>query len=274
MLIGVPFFGSDLFTSVSISDGKIDPQFMDQFKYLQIVSQLGMFIFPALIFGYFSDEKIFGYLGFHKVKISIILLSGCIILLYLPLSNWFATVNSWLSLPESLSGLETWMKNSENEANALTEAFLNTGSFQGLLVNILMIGVLTAIGEELIFRGILQKLFISWTKNVHVGIIITALVFSFIHFQFYGFLPRFLLGVMFGYLFVWSGSIWVPVFVHFINNTTIVIVGFLYARGIITTDIDNFGSTADPLILLCSFVFVSTLIFIAYKKRKINNEII
>jgi membrane protease YdiL (CAAX protease family) len=273
MLVASPFFGSDLFNSVSISGGKIDPQYINQFKYLQIVSQLGMFIFPALIFGYFSGNKMFNYLGFNKVKISILLLSGCIILLYLPLSNWFATVNSWLSLPESLSGLEIWMKNSENEANALTEAFLNTSSYKGLLVNILMIGILPAIGEELIFRGVLQKLFIGWTKNVHIGIIVAALVFSFIHFQFYGFLPRFILGVMFGYLFVWSGSLWAPILVHFINNTSIVIVGFLYAKGIINIDINNFGSTTNPFILICSLIFVSVLVFIVYNKRVVNDEI-
>lgn len=267
MLIGAPFFGSDLFKSVNSSDGTINIQYINQFKYLQIVSQLGMFIFPAIIFSYFSYYKLFTNLGFKKVKIPVLLISGCIIFLYLPLSNWFSLINSWLSFPESLSGLENWMKNSENEANALTEAFLATKSYSGLMVNILMIGIIPAIGEELIFRGVLQKLFISWTKNIHIGIIIAAFIFSFIHFQFYGFLPRLLLGVLFGYLFAWSGSIWIPILTHFINNTTIVIVGFLYAKGIIATDINTFGNTTNPLILICSFAFVSILIYIVYKKR-------
>lgn len=267
MIISAPFFGSDLFKSVSISNGTIDPQLINQFKYLQIVSQFGMFIFPALIFGYFSGTKMFNDLGFSKTKVSVLIVSGCLIFLYLPISNWFSLINSWLKLPESLSGLETWMKNSENEANSLTEAFLSSSSIKGLFVNILMIGILPAIGEELIFRGILQKLFIKWTNNIHIGIVITALVFSFIHFQFYGFLPRFMLGVIFGYLFVWSGSIWVPILIHFINNTSIVIVGFLYARGKISTDIDTFGSTTNPVILIASFVFVSALLFFVYKKR-------
>ena len=272
MLVSAPFFGSDLFKSISMSNGTIDSQFINQFKYLQIVSQFGMFIFPALIFGYFSGNKMFEQLGFKKVKVVLLIISGCIIFLYLPLSNWFSLINSWLTFPESLSGLETWMKNSENEANQLTEAFLYSNSYKGLLVNILMIGILPAIGEELIFRGIIQKLFIGWTKNIHAGIIISALLFSFIHFQFYGFLPRFLLGALFGYLFVWSGSIWVPILVHFINNTAIVIVGFLYARGSISTDINSFGSTTNPLVLICSFVFVSALMFFVFKNR-VNTEL-
>jgi hypothetical protein len=72
---------------------------------------------------------------------------------------------------------------------------------------------------------------------------------------------------LFGYLFVWSGSIWVPILVHFINNTSIVIVGFLYARGSISTDINSFGSTTNPLVLICSFIFVSALMFFVFKNR-------
>ena len=91
--------------------------------------------------------------------------------------------------------------------------------------------ILPAIGEELLFRGVFQRLLTEWTRNIHWGIILAALLFSFFHFEFYGFLPRFLLGVFFGYLFVWTSSIWVPILAHFTNNFIIVVYSFYQATG-------------------------------------------
>jgi len=99
-----------------------------------------------------------------------------------------------------------------------------------LLVNLLMLAVIPAIGEEFIFRGCLQRLFNQLTKNHHIAIWLTAIIFSSIHLQFYGFIPRMLLGAMFGYLFVWSNSLWLPILGHFLNNATAVITAYVYQQ--------------------------------------------
>ena len=85
-------------------------------------------------------------------------------------------------------------------------------------MNILIIAIMAGIGEELMFRGVIQKILIGWTKDIHLGILYTAIIFSTIHFQFYGFVPRMILGMVLGYLYIWSKSLWVPVIAHAINN--------------------------------------------------------
>ena len=129
-----------------------------------------------------------------------------------------------MSLPESFAGLEAKLRLMEETAGTATFAFLDVSTIGGLLVNLFIIAVLPAIGEEFFFRGILQRLFKDWTKNIHISIFITAFLFSAVHMQFFTFLPRFLLGLLFGYLLFWSKNIWLPVFAHFVNNAIAVLV--------------------------------------------------
>jgi membrane protease YdiL (CAAX protease family) len=87
-----------------------------------------------------------------------------------------------------------------------------------MTINLIMIAVLPALGEEFIFRGVFQKIFCRLFGSGHIAIWITAFIFSFVHLQFFGFLPRFILGLLFGYLFYWSRTLWLPVIAHFVNN--------------------------------------------------------
>jgi membrane protease YdiL (CAAX protease family) len=148
------------------------------------------------------------------------------------------------------------MRNSENTAQKLTDAFLAANTWGGLLINMVMVAVLAAVGEELIFRGILVRLFREWTGNVHLAVIIPALLFSALHLQFYGFFGRLVLGIILGYLLVWSGSLWVPITVHFLNNAMAVVVSFLDQRGLISTDLESFGSSQNIYIIIVSFILM------------------
>jgi len=96
-----------------------------------------------------------------------------------------------------------------------------------MILNLFIIAILPAVGEEFFFRGVLQKILIRLFKSVHVAIWVTAFIFSAIHFQFFGFVPRFILGLIFGYLFFWSGTLWLPVISHFINNAVPVIMSYI-----------------------------------------------
>lgn len=135
-----------------------------------------------------------------------------------PLIDLLSTWNQGLHLPESMKAVEQWMINSEKAAEITTNQLLNTSSWGGFIMNILIIAIMAGIGEELLFRGILQKILINWTRNTHLGILCAAIIFSAIHFQFFGFFPRMILGMVLGYLYVWSKSIWVPIIAHALNN--------------------------------------------------------
>jgi hypothetical protein len=270
LLVGMAIFGSDVAQNMPKLSDLTDPSLVAQLKYFQIVSQLGLFIFPCILFIFMVTREKATYAGIKKrIHFAPALVAAAIMLVAMPFIGWLVEVNMQMKLPASWSGIEQWMKQSEDSASQITAAFLSTGNVGGFILNLLMIAIIPAIGEELMFRGILQRLFHEWTKNIHVSIWITAALFSFVHFQFYGFLPRFLMGALFGYMFYWSGSLWLPVLAHFVNNVTAVIVAFLSATGAGDFDFNTFGTSSSPwVIILSAFAVASLVIFLWLKRQK------
>jgi len=269
LLLAVPFYGKSFTESLTGVYDYSDPLVISKLKYLQIVNQLALFIVPVLIFAMFAGTSIADYLKLNRRINLLPLITGIsIIAACLPFINWLGEVNSNMNLPQQLGGIEAWMRASETEAATLTGAFLGTASWGGFLINILMIAILPAIGEEFFFRGVLQRLFSEWFKNAHVAIIVTAFIFSAIHMQFYGFIPRFMLGLFLGYAFYWSGTLWLPIIIHFLNNASTVVVAFLSARGMTTVDFETFGSSDNLFVILSSAIVVAGLVFVLYRIRK------
>jgi len=236
-------------------------------KYLQVLQGISLFIVPAFIIAYLINKQGLEYLKMKTgIKIASFFIVMIIMIVALPFINFLAEFNAKMSLPASLHGIEIWMKNSEEAAKVLTEKLLAANSFGQMLFNIFMIALIPAVGEELLFRGIFQRVFTDWTKNVHVAVFIAAFIFSTFHFQFYGFLPRLFLGIMLGYFFVWSKSLWLPILAHFTNNAFAVITYFLIAKGSIAAETENIG--ADPtttVYTIISFLLMSSLLFILYR---------
>jgi membrane protease YdiL (CAAX protease family) len=183
----------------------------------------------------------------------------------LPFLHWSALINEMMHLPEWLNSVENWMKSSEQNAKEITDAFLSDTSASGLIINLIMIALLPALGEEFLFRGVLQKLLHQWFKNVHWAVIVSAVIFSAMHFQFYGFLPRTILGVLFGYLFVITKSLWIPITAHFINNGAAVVAAYLFQQQFLESDYHEFGRTTDFLWVLISAITVVALFFAVYR---------
>jgi len=278
ILLAYVFFGPDLLTQMMDMTGDIILSNIALQKYIQIVSQLGTFIFPAIIFAYLAGRNVPGWLNMDvRPRLLSLLLSFAAILALLPFVNWLMLVNEQVHLPGFLSGLEEWMRASEDQAQRIMDAFLGDTSIRGLVVNIFMIGIVAAVGEELVFRGVGIKLLDEWMHNRHLAVWISALAFSALHLQFYGFLPRAVLGVVLGYLFIWTGSLWVPIITHFLNNTLAVILMYLYNKGSITTHPDEFGSTGEwAMILLSVAVFAGIMGWIylyEHKKRRLPEGI-
>lgn len=159
------------------------------------------------------------------------------------------------------------MKSSEEQAARITEAFLIMTSPSELLFNLFMIALIPAIGEELLFRGIVQNIFSRWLKNNHAAIWLSALLFSAMHMQFYGFIPRLMLGVMLGYLLVWSGNIWWPIIAHFVNNAAAVIFSYLFQNNFSNFDPDKIGVGADQMVsVMLSLGFTAIILFLLHKE--------
>jgi membrane protease YdiL (CAAX protease family) len=267
--LSIPFFGMGFLDDIASVSVNSDPETIFALKYFQIVNQVGLFIAPAILFVVLTDNHFTEYLDLNKGNKQLSMLFGLIVIgVSMPFINWLVQINTNMHLPTFLSGVEKWMRESEDKAQELTDIFLATGTWGGFFVNMLMVGLLAAIGEEMIFRGILVKLFREWTGNIHWGVIIPASLFSALHLQFYGFFGRMILGIILGYLFVWSGSLWVPIFVHFFNNAIAVVVSFLDARGVTSTKLENFGTSENVGIIISSFLLMVFTMMMVYFHEK------
>jgi hypothetical protein len=244
-------------------------------KVLQIFQSIGLFIIPPIIFIWiFSEKSFLSYFNLKtSPKLSSFLLTVLIMVFSLPLINLLAKLNAAMDFPESLAWLEDQLKVMEENAMQLTEAFLKTENWGGFFVNVFMIALIPAVGEELIFRGLLQKLFANITRNIHWGIFISAVLFSTMHLQFYGFLPRLMLGVLFGYLLFWTGSLWIPIIGHFVNNFIAVAAYFFIRDPETTQKIENLGTEGDnTMYVLVSAFLVGLMIYRVYFGEKVIDK--
>jgi uncharacterized protein len=261
-VISIPLFGIDNFSKMISSSVNISEENISFLKFMQVVQSIGLFIIPSLLLAVLFGESISGYLKLDKKPYQTsIFLAIIIVFVSSPFINFVGEINSKMTLPPAFSSIEHWMRESEDTAEKITKLFLKTDTIWGLLFNILMIGIIPAIGEELLFRGVIQRIFSEWTKSAHWGIWISAILFSALHFQFYGFVPRVILGAIFGYLLVWSGNLWLPVLAHFINNTVAVIAYYLYGEGVLSVDPDKIGTNSDYHIVTIISVLLIVLMF-------------
>jgi uncharacterized protein len=275
LLLAKPLFGLDALNTSQLFTQTTNPQVINLLKFMQLMQSLGLFVVPPLLFAWIYTRNIGKYLLLNFNFKSITALTMIVLMLSaLPAINWLGMMNESMQLPAALQGLESWMKNMEKEAEQLTTSFLVMNSVSVLLVNLFIIAFIPAIGEELLFRGALQKIFIEWTKNKHAGIWISAIVFSAMHLQFYGFVPRMLLGAMLGYVFNWTGSLWIPILGHFVNNATAILISYLEQRGKVSSDVETIGASSDYAILVViSFVLVGALLFVLKKNSKSSEEL-
>ena len=240
----------------------------------QISSQILTFILPPIAYAFLTKENPVVALGFNRLKIHWLLLGLCMIYAIMPLNSVFAEWNANIKLPESMSTLEEIMKNLQEKATEIMEKMVNVDNIGGLIINLIMIAGLAAFGEELLFRSIIQTSLIKICRNAHIGIILASIIFSFIHFEFYGFLPRLVLGLLLGYMFYYSKNIWIPMAMHFANNGTIVFLYYLNNKGVTNINIDTFGQTNTP-ILIASIIMMAALFYASIKiSNKENKETI
>jgi membrane protease YdiL (CAAX protease family) len=185
----------------------------------------------------------------------------CVMVISTPLIECLSNFNQKLVLPHFLDGVQRWMRETENQAIKLTAVLLQMKTIPSMIFKLIVVGLLTAIVEEFMFRGVIQTIFIKWTKNYHVAIWVTAALFSAFHMEFFGFLPRMMLGVLFGYFVTWSGSIWTAVWAHFINNGTAVVASYMFQNKMVKINPDdqhifNWGTYLFSLIFILFLLYL------------------
>jgi hypothetical protein len=238
-------------------------------RLIQGISAFCMFVIPPILhFVLTRDDKPFQSLGLCSSKGIFYLISVLLIIVSMPFITQLTEWNEAMKLPESLSSLEQLIREMEEMAQAETEKMLKTDTWGGLIANLVVVALIAAVGEELTFRGVLQPWMIKVCRNPHVGIVLGAIVFSALHFQFFGFVPRFVLGLMLGYLAYASKSLWPSMLLHFINNGTAVVAMFLVERGVIDVDLDTIGSTNIYITILSALAAVALVVFV-WRKREV-----
>ena len=258
-LLSVLFF---ILVSLLITGGDLSA--VSSLRVAQLFQSLGFFVVPPIILAVlWSREPLHWLKVDKKPQPAALLLVLVIMWTAMPAINLLGEWNQSVVLPESLSGLEESIKSMEADAKLFTEKILAVDTVGGLLFIIGLIALVPAVGEELFFRATIQQLFRSKMGAI-AAIWLTALIFSFIHFQFYGFIPRMLLGALMGYLMVWSGSLWYPIVAHFVNNATVVVVVFAERKGWINFDLETFGSAGTAAAGYLSIV-VATLLLLLFR---------
>jgi len=226
-----------------------------------ITALVGFIIVPLLYLRYFEARK-FASLHERKTSFMPILLALAVVLVVMPFMSAIIQWNANLQLPGFLSDFEQMAKAKEEQLAELTAFLTNMKTSGEFFFTLIIIAILPGIGEEVVFRGIIQKKF-TYLMNPHVAIWLTGFLFSAFHLQFYGLIPRMLLGVLFGYLYYWSGNLWLPILAHFLNNGFTLLMIYLFKIGVVSFDIQkvSYGVVA----VLLSLIGSAALLWVIYK---------
>tara|TARA_B100001758_G_scaffold247728_1_gene266820 strand:- start:1077 stop:1934 length:858 start_codon:yes stop_codon:yes gene_type:complete len=203
------------YSTIILVDNMYNSESLLKLKLIQVLNGIGLFIIPSIIYLYMTGLEV----SMIKTNRQAVLLVLVIILCLNPIITVLYQFNQLLPLSD-------WLLEYEKKAKLLTDALLNMYSTRDLIVNILSLALIPAVAEELFFRAILQKTIVNHTRSIHIGVIITSIIFSAVHMQFHGFLPRLLLGGLLGYLFVFSRSLTLPIIAHFFNNTMVILFSY------------------------------------------------
>lgn len=234
--------------------------------FLSVYQAVIMFIFPSIVsakcvsshpLSFLMLDKFPGALPFIGVVFAY--------LIALPALNQIIYWNENITFPESVASLGETLKELEDNANAAASIMVNVKGLLPMIVNLIVIGLITAFAEEMFFRGTLQNASAS-SGAPHTAIWIVAFFFSALHFQIFGFIPRLILGAWFGYLIFWTRSLFIPVFAHFLNNGVVVVCSWLSARGV-SFDFERFGVSETGFPLAAFISAVAFVVFLTFFKN-------
>ncbi|MDH6310409.1 membrane protease YdiL (CAAX protease family) [Dysgonomonas sp. PFB1-18] len=236
-------------------------------QMVQAIQTVFIFLLPSLAFAYLCQGSPKTYLKTEESQnLLLIILAILLIIVIQPFINCISYYNHQIVLPESMASFDGWIKNGEAAAEKTLKVLFTDRSVFSLILNLLVIAVVAGLAEEFFFRGCLQQIVQKIVTNKHIAVWITAIIFSIVHFQFYGFVPRVLLGALLGYLFLWSGSIWVPVITHTIHNAVNVLLIYVYYDIPENEQMGYFSLNENAPLIISSFILSAIILFILHKK--------
>lgn len=261
----LPFYpGSMLEMTEAIQDPVNHPELKIPLYIMQgFATFVGLIVGPTLFLA--RDGKPVSLLfKNNKAEILPIIVTVVVVIVFMVVNSVFIEWNSTVNFPSFLDDFERWARELEDNAERTTEYLTQFTSWWELMIAVLVIAVLPAIGEELVFRGLIQNELYKATKNIHVSIWFAAILFSTIHFQFFGFVPRMLLGALFGYLYYWSGSLSLAILAHFVNNGASLLALYLYQKGTFEFDMETPQAAPANVVMFAALV-TGALLYYFYK---------
>ncbi len=225
---------------------------LSRIRWAIVIQNIFVFMAPVVLTMFLVAVRPWRFIGVDTgVSRRMILMLLLVALVSIPAMNNLVAWNEAISLPDSWSGFEEILRDYEASARASVESIMGGTSVADLLIGVLLMGCLTGLAEEMFFRGGLQPLLCAVLRNRHAAVWATAFIFSAVHLQFFGFFPRLLMGAFFGYLVMWTGSLWASVFAHALNNSLVVAAFWLTNRGVMTFDVNRIavgGSATDWIV--------------------------
>ncbi len=272
--------GISIFQMTQVDTWGNNPKMLTHVRGMLLIQFLGLFVIPSLLFSYFSDPKPLHYIGLRKPSKSFYWIIGLVLLLLaIPVVEFTGLLNRQINF----GGAQKWMQGMEDEAAKQIKFMLGRHSISELITNIIFIAVFAGVGEELFFRGILQRMFIKATKNPWAGIIFTSILFSALHVQFFGFFPRLFLGILLGAIYWYSGSLIVAILAHILYDAFFITLAYFQPQIVENTEATLFANSMLPILALVSVSLVGFLVWLmrkhsttsyndVYKNDSINNH--
>ncbi|MDD4777930.1 MAG: type II CAAX endopeptidase family protein [Fermentimonas sp.] len=272
LLIGV--FIAGIFTRLTLMIPFID-SFGDisEIYVTQIMQSVFAIALPSFLIVSWTNEKPLHYLKVvqdDKLSSKMIFALFAFIFSY-SFASFLAQLNEGMILPESMKNIEEMMRSMEDAALETTDLLLSGKSLGSLIMNLIVVAGFAAISEELFFRGALQQFIHEKFKNEHATVWLTALIFSMVHFQFYGFLPRLFLGAILGYLFIYTKNLWAPILFHFLNNATVIIINFFWSDSEWYKNIEETAITPVFVGIAVVSLLLTITLFWIYNNRTSKN---
>lgn len=235
-----------------------DPMLISAFRVLQSVGQFFTFTVPALLFAFFVyRNRAMAFLHLNRFPGFLLLLLGALLLLFaFPLTQFTYWLNQQIPFPQ-------WLAGNDELNQSLVSAFLNMETPTALYMNLLAMALLPALGEELLFRGVIQKLIGKMDVGIHKTIWFTAILFSAMHMEMAGFIPRLLLGALLGYLLYWTNSLWVPILAHFVQNAFQILAQYFYQNGKHNINLEEMDFLPIPYLIASVFLVVGLCYYLA-----------
>jgi uncharacterized protein len=278
LLVAIPIFNVSVKDVISIIENNSFENNLPLIRMMQVFYSTGLFLLPAILAAFLISRRAGKYLSLYTISgVDTILLVILLMFSIIPLINFAGYLNEEIVRLEVWNGLMDKVIANDETQWQMMEAFLDAENIGVLLFNLFMIAFIPALAEEMLFRGVLQRIFGEWFRNHHIAIWVVAILFSLAHYQLSGFIPRIFLGALFGYLYLWTSSIWIPVIAHFTNNGMAVIYYYFFYRGSLARDPDQIGIEGNMLIFILVSTFISAILILTIQrlgKKSANTKLL